>query len=247
MSKAYSVQFGAGDPRTYTGLSPTFLIFARLTDGATLAPPSITEALTGSGFYTFSYGVTQPIAFLVDAATSSPGTAGRYVSGQIDPNDRSDEYGNTLTAIGFSNLVYGSSLFAFGNTLTSIGYSNLVYGASNFALGTTSVAYLVAASGVGVAVAAMGTTLIGVGSSSLAAGQSLAGLAAFVGTTASSFGSTSIDPSTLFGFLKRAQEIQEGAQVYTKASGLWDLYDRTQTTLLREKTISDSSSQTTKT
>lgn len=165
--------------------------------------------------------------------------------------------GVTLTAIGFSNLVYGISLFALGT-------SNIALGTSNIALGTTSVAQNVTLTAIGysmlvygvsltaqgvaqgVSMSAMGNTLVGIGISSLAAGQSSA-LFSFIGSTASSFGTTGIDPGTVFGFLMRAQEIAEGNQVYTKATGAYDMYNRGSSTLLREKTISDTATSTTKT
>lgn len=128
MAKFYSLQFGSGDPRPLTGLAPTFLIFVRLTDGATIAPPAITESLTSSGMYQFTFGTTQPISFLADAATTSPGTAGRYVFGQIDPADRIDEIGTTIIALGVSGIAQGNTAIAIGT--------------SNIALGTTILAGL---------------------------------------------------------------------------------------------------------
>jgi hypothetical protein len=117
--KDYSMRFGtSSDPRTLTGLSPTFLIFARLSDGATIAPPAINEPLPGSGIYHFQYGTTQAITFLADSATISTGT-GRYVSGQLDPSDRSDEYGNSLIALGTSILSLSSSGSSFIGTVGS--------------------------------------------------------------------------------------------------------------------------------
>lgn len=241
--KSYTVVFGQGNPQGNTGLAPTFLSFVNLATGTTNAPPSITETITGkTGIYTFSYGVTQPISFLIDAATTSPGPTARYVVGQIDPSDRSDEYGNTLTAIGFSGLVYGSSLTALGNaiaaqgvTLTAIGFSGLVYGSSNIALGTTSVAYLA------------GINLGGLGASLSAIGTTLANIGLFLGDTTASIGNTAVNPVNVFGFLMRAQQIMEGAQIYTKASGLLAFFNTSQTTMLVQKTIVDTSSQTSKT
>lgn len=86
----------------------------------------------------------------------------------------------------------------------------------------------------------MGTTLSSIGTT-LLSGMSL------LGNTTSSYGSTSVDPTTLFGFLKRNQEFWEGNQAYAKASGLMDFYSRGSSTLLAEKTISDSTTTTTKT
>lgn len=78
-------------------------------------------------------------------------------------------------------------------------------------------------------------------------GNSLAGMALAIGTTASSYGSTSIDPVDLYGYLKRNLEFNEGDKLYTKATGLLDYYIRgggITGTLLREKTVSDSTTQT---
>lgn len=119
MAKTYYLRFGGGDPRAYTGLSPTLISFVR-SDGQTIAPPSITEFFAGSGIYSFTYGTTQSIAFLADAATTLPGTQGRYVVGCIDPSDRIDEVGTTLVAIGTSNIALGTTNVAIGTTLTAI-------------------------------------------------------------------------------------------------------------------------------
>lgn len=193
--KYYFTRFGAGDPRTTSGLSPTFLIFVNMTNGATVAPPTVTESLALSGLYQWQWGTTQPIAFLLDAATTSPGTAGRYVTGQLDPVDRSDE------------LIANQ-----GSTLIGVG-----------------------------------TTLVGIGVTLSAIGLSAWALAGLVGDSSSSFGSTSIDPTTVFGFLKRAQEISEGNMAYAKNTGVLDFYSRGSSTLLREKQIAETTSQTTKT
>ena len=67
-----------------------------------------------------------------------------------------------------------------------------------------------------------------------------------IGSTASSYGSTSVDPVDLYGFLKRARELSEGNQIYTKATGILDMYVRSGVTLLIEKTITDTSTTTTK-
>lgn len=271
--KNYTVTFGSGDPRGFTGLAPTFIQFWNLSTGTTNTPPSIAETVAGkTGIYTFSYGVTQPIQFLLDAATTSPGAVGRYVVGQIDPADRSDEYGTTLTAIGFSTLVYGSSLLAQGTTLTAIGFSTLVYGSSLLAQGTTLTAIGFSNLVYGSSLLAQGVTLTAIGFSNLVFGTSIFALGqtltqrdtnmgltltsigntqfalfGYIGSTASSFGSTSVDPVDIYSFLKRAQEFMEGNSTYNKNTGILDFYSRGSSTLLREKTISDTSSQTTKT
>lgn len=201
--KNYTVTFGSGDPRGFTGLAPTFLTFYNLTTGTTNAPPSIAETIAGkTGVYTFQYGVTQAISFLLDAATTSPGANGRYVTGQIDPSDRADEYGTTLAA-------YGLSLLSYGQTLVAIGTSTVAFGGSASALGSTIIAIL--------------------------------------GTTSSSVGTSSVDPTTVLGFLMRALETgPEGNQTYTKTSGTLAVYNRG-TTLMKTKTITDTTSTTTKT
>lgn len=68
-----------------------------------------------------------------------------------------------------------------------------------------------------------------------------------VGTVNDSFGSTSIDPSTIFGYVKRNLEIMEGDETFNKTSGVLDMYSRGSSTLLREKTLANSVSTTTKT
>lgn len=67
-----------------------------------------------------------------------------------------------------------------------------------------------------------------------------------VGTSADSFGSTSVDPSTIFGYVKRNLEFQEGDATFNKSSGIWDIYSRGSSTLLREKTLANSTSQVSK-
>lgn len=137
MAKFYSMQFGSGDPRTFAGLSPTFLIFVRMSDGATLTPPAITQSLPSSGIYQFTYGVTQAIAFLADAATTSPGTAGRYIQGQIDPADRIDEVGSSLIALGNTAISYEILNQALGNSIYTVVSGIGGAGATSVAIGTT--------------------------------------------------------------------------------------------------------------
>jgi hypothetical protein len=60
-----------------------------------------------------------------------------------------------------------------------------------------------------------------------------------VGTTGDSFGSTSADPSSVLGYLKRVQELFEGDAVFTKATGVWSIYSRGSSTLLRTKTLTN--------
>ena len=62
-----------------------------------------------------------------------------------------------------------------------------------------------------------------------------------------SFGSTSVDPTTLFGYAKRMLEFSEGNAVFNKSLGTWDIYSRGSSTLLREKTLTNTTTSATKT
>lgn len=70
-----------------------------------------------------------------------------------------------------------------------------------------------------------------------------------IGYSSDSFGSTASDPTTLFGKANRNQEVQEGDKVFTKATGLWDNYNRAtlkgNTTLLFEKALANNTSNAT--
>ena len=67
-----------------------------------------------------------------------------------------------------------------------------------------------------------------------------------IGTTSDSFGSTASDPSTVLGYLKRNQEVLEGNSSYAKSTGIWSIYSRGSSTLLREKTLTNNTTQATK-
>ncbi len=215
--KTYYVRFGSGDPRPNVGLAPTFLIFNNYGTGVT--PPGITGVIGATGIYAFLYGTTTPIAFLIDGATTGLAASDRYVTGSIDPADRADEYGNTLVAIGTSNIALGTTSVALG--VTSV------------ALGTTAIA-------IGTTVSAIATTLSVIGSS-------LSVISPLIGSTASSYGSTSVDPVDLFGYMKRIQENLEGNNTFIKTSGALSIYTRGSSTLLALKTIANSASMVTKT
>lgn len=102
--KNYWVSFGTQDPRTYTGLSPTFILFFNHL-GQTLAPPGITEVFTGSGGYRFQYSIgwSQSIWFLCDGGASAG--AVRYIQGALDSSDALD-------------LTVGYTASSFGTTAT---------------------------------------------------------------------------------------------------------------------------------
>lgn len=65
-------------------------------------------------------------------------------------------------------------------------------------------------------------------------------LTTIVGNTASSYGSTNVDPSTVFGMLKRLEEWNEGDATFNKSSGQWEIFSRGASTLLRVKTLENS-------
>ena len=105
MSTKYWFSF-TPNPSTSANLSPTFLDFIKF-DGSTLAPPGITQPITGSGIYQFTYTPSFSIAFRIDGATTSLSTSSRYITGNVDIND---EISNTVQA-------YGSTNFAIGTTI----------------------------------------------------------------------------------------------------------------------------------
>jgi hypothetical protein len=229
--KNYLLNFASANSTLVSGLAPTFVLFARTDTGATFVGPTITEAVSGWGLYTFQWGATTPIVFLCDGATSGLGSF-RYIKGSLDPADRADEYGNTLVAIG-NTLIFntpanmGGTLTAIGNTLTAIGNSTY---AAELAQGST--------------MQAIGSTLNAIGISNIALGTSIYASVgpSLIGTTSSLIGDSATDPTTLFGYLKRALEVQEGQQQFLKASGSWTMLDRTGATTLRTRTIANSAS-----
>ncbi len=187
MSKVYWAAFGSGNPQTYTGLAPTFISFCKF-DGTTLAPPSITEPVTGQGLYAFTLVPSFPIAFILDGATTGLTTSDRYIFGSVDPLDLVNETGQTLIALGTSNIALGTTIL-----------SNIVGGA-------------------------------------------IGG----IGSTASSFGTSSVDPVDLFGYLKRIQELIEGNESFSKSTGALSMLSRGSSQLLRTKTITNDATGVTK-
>ena len=207
MAVNYLLQFGTGDPRTFTGLSPSFLIF-KDKDGNNVTPPGITEIPSGTGLYYFAWGTTTNIAFLADAVTTSPGSAGRYIAGMLDMSDRISEFGTSLQS-GQNNL---------GSTIVSIGNTGIAIGTSTYALEQ-----------------AIASTLTAIGSS-------FGAVASAIGTTASLIGDNATDPSTLFGYLKRLAELEQGQEQFVKSTGALTMFDRTGATTLATRTISNTAS-----
>lgn len=270
-AKTYLVRFGTDNPANYTGISPTFTKFFNSAGNATTAP-SISE-IASSGMYAFSYDPTGFIGFVLDG-TASLGTNVRYVAGALDPNDKVSETGISLIAMGASLIaqgatigVIGSSLSVMGNSLSAIGVSLSAMGVSLTAqssvigvLGSSLSVFGNSMAVMGGSIAVMGTSLTAQGNTILGMGMTLGAIGvsfsamgvsfvagmSLIGSTGDSFGTDSVDPTTLFGFMKRLQELGEGDSIYTKSTGVWAIYNRGSTTTLRSKTITDSATTVTK-
>jgi hypothetical protein len=67
-----------------------------------------------------------------------------------------------------------------------------------------------------------------------------------LGDIGSSYGDNSTDPTTVFGYVKRSMEFNEGDANFDKSNGVWDIYSRGASTLLREKTLTNESGTVTK-
>lgn len=226
MAVNYFLQFGTGDPRTFTGLAPTLLIFKDVS-GSNVTPPGITEIPSSTGLYYFAWGTTTSIFFLADAATTSPGTAGRYIAGNLDPNDRVIDYGTTLVAIGNTGIALGNTSVALGNTQIALETNQ---GVTLVGIGNTSIAL---GSSIYNLEQAMASTLLSIG----AIGTSLS---AAIGSTASLIGDSTHDPVDLFGYLKRIAELEQGQETFVKGSGVLTMLDRTGATTLVQRTIVNS-------
>lgn len=171
-----------------------------------------------------------------------------------------DSTGQTYAAPSISEVKYGgvtaSGVYGFSyligaSTLNSIYF--LAYSVTAVSSGVTSDKYI---TGVLDPVLAVDQSILGVslnlsnqGSTLVGIGNSLAFSSLVIGSTASSFGTTSVDPSSVFGYLKRLQELLEGDQVFYATGGTFLMYNRGAlgaTTLLRTKTILNSGAQVTK-
>ena len=252
MATLYAVAFSQTDPRTYPSLAPTFLTFKKISDGSDITPPSIAQMST-SGLYFFTYTASFSVYFLLDGITVNS-TSDRYVYGVLDPVHQVDkqlaEFGSTMVAIGNTAIALGTTSVALGTTNVALGTSNYAWGNSNYALGVSNFAWGNSNYALGVSNYAWGNTNFAIGTTItglVSINSSLAtSIDARIGTTASAFGSTSVDPGDLFGYLKRAQEFREGDQTFNKVTGAWDISTRGGT-LLIQKTLTQSSSSVTKT
>jgi hypothetical protein len=242
-TRPYWLSFGSS---AVSGLAPTFVVFVTTT-GANATPPSITEP-GSKGLYKFDYdaSLTQ-IAFVCWGATTSLSFSDQYVQGVLDPYDTfgvtlnaAYAAGVTSVALGTTSVALGTTAVALGTTGVAIGLTGVAIGTSNIALGTTNVALgTTAVAGIGF----MGQTLVAIGNTVAGIG-SIAGL---IGDTSSLIGDNATDPTTVFGFLKRALETREGDETYTKATGVLTIYDRTGATLLRTQTIAETANTVTRT
>ena len=119
--KSYYLRFGTRNPATYSGLSPTFIVWGNALGVTT--PPAISE-ISGTGIYSFDYECNGTVAFVCDGATTGIQAADRYVAGSLDISDRIDEFtGKAGDIAGFSSL-YGqvlSNVTNIGTTADPIG------------------------------------------------------------------------------------------------------------------------------
>jgi hypothetical protein len=263
----YLLQFGTGDPRTFTGLAPTFLIF-KDKDGTNVTPPGITEVPSSTGLYYFAWGTTTNIAFLADAATTSPGTSNRYIAGMLDQADRIAEIGASLAALGTTSVALGTTNVALGTTNVALGTTNVALGTTAVswgsalgstlvatgstlvAIGNTSIAYGGTNSAnivnMGATHVAVGNSLVALGNTSVAIGTTILsvinGLSLSIGTTASIIGDSTHDPVDLFGYLKRVSELLQGQQRFAKGTGALSMYERSGVTLLASRTVTNNAS-----
>lgn len=121
-----------------------------------------------------------------------------------------------------------------------------ILGTSLVALSTTQIAMGATVVFISQSIGGVGSTTIANGNTLVAIGNTVMALNGMLGTTASSFGSTVADPETIFGSVKRLQEILEGNATFNKSNGTWDIYSRGSSTLLRSKTLTDGQTSTTK-
>lgn len=68
-----------------------------------------------------------------------------------------------------------------------------------------------------------------------------------LGNLTDSYGSTSVDPGSVLGYLKRNQEFHEGNATFTKATAIWQVYSRGSSTLIAEKNLTNTTTAANKT
>lgn len=239
-TRPYWITFGSS---AVSGLAPTFTVFKTIT-GANGTPPSISEP-GSAGLYLFQYdaSLTQ-IAFVCWGATTSLSFSDQNVYGVLDPQDTFGVTLNAAYAAGVTAVALGTTSVALGTTSVALGTTSVALGNTGVALGLTAVAIGTSNIALGTTMVAIGTTLLAYAESGWASGATITGL---LGNNSSLIGNDSVDPTTVFGFLKRALETREGDENYTKATGVLQIYDRSGATLLRTQTISDTAANVTRT
>ena len=153
--------------------------------------------------------------------------------------------GSTTAPPGITESIAGTGLYSFSYTQSP----------------TFSIAFLVDGDPAGVTLIPTDRYITGVLDPVQAVDQGIATLQAYavtsqisvldistrIGTTASSFGSTLVDPGDMFGYLKRNLEFEEGNATFNKSTGEWDILSRGSSTLLRVKGVVNSSGSVAKT
>lgn len=155
--------------------------------------------------------------------------------------------GSTLVSIGNTGIAIGSTILADvvaqGSTLVGIGNTSIALGSTTIAdilalgssvsvlsLGSSVAAMGVTLSAIGLTISGMGNTLSGIGATLIfddsALGASLLALDAKIGTVSDTFGTSSVDPTTLFGKVNRLQEDAEGQGSFNKTTGIWSINSR---------------------
>lgn len=262
MARDYWFAFGS-QPSLTASLAPTFITFVN-GSGQTIAPPAITETFAGSGLYRVNYTATQTISFIMDGATTGLDSSIRYIFGVFDPQDNlaqtfaaansslvalgmsSVALGTTSVAIGLSNIALGTTNVALGTSNIALGMTNVALGTSNLAQGNTSIALGTTAVAIGLTLTGLetstGTTLVAIGNTLSGFNLNISG----IGDTSSTFGDVNADPVTVFGYLKRVVEFLEGNSTFTKATGGLTFSSRGSSYVLANKTVSDTTTETTK-
>jgi hypothetical protein len=129
-TKELAVRFGSGDPRTFTGLSPTFIIFKNFA-GIDVTPPAISEIGVSTGLYKFSFGYTlSAIAFCIDGGALLS-DADRYVTGTLDPIQAIDKrLGSEDQSFG-TDTVDPASVYAFSKRFQELLEGNAKFNKSS--------------------------------------------------------------------------------------------------------------------
>lgn len=165
--------------------------------------------------------------------------------------------GGSTTAPGITEIPTNSGLYYFTyEPAASIAF-NIDGGAALITVSRYITGALDPIQAVDERITEMGSSLTALGTSFAALSATFGGQLAtgatiltLLGNPASSFGTTLTDPTTVFGYIKRNQEWNEGDSIFTKTSGTWDVFARGNavgaSTELIQKTITDSGSVITK-